>query len=234
MRRALAPLLLAAIAAVASACSGPDAQEAQALLAQSEAAFAELGSATFAMTITASAEGQEFKMTANGGGYVRGKHAGDAYMVATATNMPFRELEVVKRSGRVTMTVDGASVGLQTPTGTGNPVQLVDYARYVKDVRVEHGKLIDGEPMTKVVGVLDTAGLVNGALAGLSGGGASGLDFSDAFGDTRLVLYVSDVTHLPMRGLVDLPMSFGGHKAEMHLDFAYTSFNEKLEFPGLA
>jgi hypothetical protein len=234
MRRFLAPLLLAAITAVASACAGADAQEAQQLLQQSDAAFAEVNSVTFSATLTITAAGQEFKMNMNGGGYAHGKHAGDVYLVATSNGLPFRELEMVERSGRVTMRVDGASVGnVPAPNSTENQLKLVDLTQYVKDVSVEHGKVIDGEPMTKVKGVIDTAGLVGGVLGDLSGSSAAGLNLSDVLGDTHVVLYLSDVTHLPMRGLVDLSMSVAGEKGELHMDFAYTSYDEKLDFPQL-
>jgi hypothetical protein len=234
MRRFLAPLLLAAVAAVASACSGADAQEAQQLLAQSDAAFADVDSVTFSATLTVTAAGQEFKMSMNGGGYAHGKHAGDVYLVATSTGMPFRELEMVERSGRVTMRVDGASVAdVPVPNNADNQLELVDFTQYVKDVRIEHGKVIDGESMTKVRGVIDTAGLLNGVLGDLSGSSSAGLNLSDVLGDTHVALYLSDVTHLPMRGLVDLSMKVGDEKGEMHMDFAYTSYNEKLDFPQL-
>jgi hypothetical protein len=234
MRRAFALLLLAAAAAVAPACSGADAQEAQQLLAQSDAAFANVKSVTFTARMTMTGGPADLTLTMTGGGYAKGKRAGDLYLLATAENLPFRDFVIVKRSGRVSMSLNGSVVG-QVPlpsTGGDNPLQVVDITQYVKEVRVEHGKLIDGEPMTKVSGVIDTAGLVHGALGNLTAGG-NGLDLSSTLGDTRVVLYLSDATHLPMRGLVDVAMKVSDQKIEMHLDFAYTSYDEKLEFPGL-
>jgi len=57
------------------------------------------------------------------------------------------------------------------------------------------------------------------------------LDLSKSLGDMRIVLYLSDATNLPMRGLVDVPMDVAGQKIAMHLDFAYTSYDQKVEFP---
>jgi hypothetical protein len=174
-------------------------------------------------------------MTMSGGGYEHGRRAGDFYVLATADNFPFRDLVLVSRSGRVSMSVDGNSVG-EAPlpdTSADSHLQLVDLSQYVKDVHVEHGKVIDGESMTKLTGVIDTAGLAKGALAELTGAGGDGLGFSKSLGDTRIVLYLSEATHLPMRGLVDVPMEVAGQKIAMHLDFAYTSYNERVEFPGL-
>jgi hypothetical protein len=233
MRRALALLLLTATAAVAAGCSGADAQEAQALLVQSNAAFADVRSATFTARMSLTGGPQEMSMTMSGGGYAHGRRAGDFYVLATSDNLGFGDLVLVSRSGRVSMSVDGRPIG-EVPlpnTRVGSPIQLVDLSQYVKDVEVEHGKLIEGELMTKLTGVIDTAGLAKGALADVTGAGGDGLDLSKSLGDTRLVLYLSDATHLPMRGLIDVPIDVAGQKIVMHLDFAYTSYDQKVELP---
>jgi hypothetical protein len=233
MRRVLALLLLTASTAVAAGCSGADAQEAQVLLVQSNAAFAQVRSATFTARLSLTGGPQELSMTMSGGGYAHGRRAGDVYVLATSDNLGFRDLVLVNRSGRVSMSVDGHPVReVPLPNTTAeNPIQLVDLSQYVKNVDVEHGKLIDGELMTKLTGVIDTAALAKGALADVTGAGGDGLDLSKSLGDTRVVLYLSDATHLPMRGLVDVPMDVAGQKIAMHLDFAYTSYDQKVEFP---
>lgn len=235
MRRVLALLLLTAAAAVAAGCSGADAKEAQAILVQSNAAFAEVRSATFTARMSLTGGPEELSMTMSGGGYAHGRSAGDFYVLATSDNLGFRDLVLVSRSGRVSMSVDGHPIGdVPVPNSTAdNPIQLVDFSEYVKDVDVEHDKLIDGELMTKLTGVIDTAGLAKGALADVTGAGGDGLDLSKSLGDTRIVLYLSEATHLPMRGLVDVPMEVAGQKIAMHLDFAYTSYDQKVEFPPL-
>jgi hypothetical protein len=232
MRHGLAILLVTAVAAVTTGCSGADAQEAQLLLEQSNVAFSQVRSATFTVRLTMTGGPQEFDMTMTGGGYAKGRHAGEFYIVATSDTLPFRELTAVSRSGRVWMTVDGTSLGnVPVPQESANPIQLVDIEQYVKDVTVEHGTLIDGESMAKISGVIDTAGLADGALADVTGAGGSGIDLSKALGDTRIVLYVSESTHLPVRGLVDVPIEVAGEKIEMHLDFAYTSYDTRIDFP---
>jgi hypothetical protein len=233
MRRILAFLLLTAVAAVAPGCSGADAEEAQALLVQSNAAFAEVRSARFTARMSLTGGAQELSMTMSGGGYAHGKRAGDFYVLATSDSLGFGDLVLVSRSGRVSMSVDGHPVGeVPLPNTTAeNALKLMDFSQYVKDVDVEHGKLIGGEPMMKLTGVIDTAGLAKGALADVTGAGGDGLDLSRSLGDTRIVLYLSEATHLPMRGLVDVPMEVAGEKIAMHLDFAYTSYDQKVEFP---
>jgi hypothetical protein len=171
-----------------------------------------------------------------GGGYLKGKRAGDVYALLTADNIGFRDLVFVQRGGQLTASIDGRRLPPMPAPDTGNPIETLDLGRYVKDVRVEHGKLIGGEPMTKLSGVLDTAVLVAeslssfGGMAELSGGD---FDLSEALGDVHVVLYVSDVTHLPMRGLIDLPVNAAGEEFELHVDFAYTSINKRVVFPGL-
>ena len=230
MRRAVALLCLTLVAAMASGCSGADATEAQALLTQSDTAFAQVKSTTFTARLTMTADSQEFGMTMRGGGYVNGKHAGDYYLVATADNLPFRELAVTKQSGRISMTVDGSPVAnAPAQADDGNPLQVADLSQYVKDVKVEHGRVIDGQSMVKITGVIDTAGLAKGLLGDVASG--SGLDFSDALNDTRVVVYLSEATHLPERGLIDMSIELDGQTVEMHLDLAYTSYNERVEFP---
>jgi hypothetical protein len=237
MRRAIALLLLVAAGASAAGCSGADAQEAQALLAQSDAAWADVTSATFSMRLWTSGAPQDFSLTMSGGGYTKGKHEGDFYVLATADNVGFGDFTLVNRKGRLSMSVDGQRFStVATPTSQNNPVQLVDFSKYVKDVRVEHGKELDGQAMTKLSGLIDTGGVVDETLSSLgevSQLGGGGVDVSKVLGDTHVVLYISDATHLPMRGLIDLPVNMAGTKVTLHMDFAYTSVNEPVAFPGL-
>lgn len=231
MRRALALVCLSALAVVALGCSGADATEAQALLAESDAAFAQVRSATFRAHLTMTGGPQDLSMTMTGGGYVRGKRAGDFHMVATAENLPFGELALTSKAGRVSVTLDGSPIASvpSPPAQDENPLAVAEFSQYVKDVQVEHGKLIDGRPMAKVSGTIDTAGLAQGLLGDVAGGSA--LDLSDSLGDTRVVLYLSEATHLPMRCLIDMGLHTAGEKVEMHLDFAYTSYDKRVEFP---
>jgi hypothetical protein len=237
MRRAIALLLLVAAAAAPAGCSGADAQEAQALLAQSDAAWADVTSATFSMRLWTSGAPQDFSVTMSGGGYAKGKHAGDFYVLATADNVGFGDFTLVNRNGRLSMSVDGQRfTTVATPVSQSNPIQGFDFTDYVKDVRVEHGKELDGQAMTKLSGLIDTGGVVDETLSSLgevSQLGGGGVDLSKVLGDTHIVLYISDATHLPMRGLIDLPVTMAGAKVTLHMDFAYTSVNEPVAFPGL-
>src|SRR6266498_3926460 len=226
MRRILAFLLLTSVAAVAPGCSGAGAEEAQALLVQSNAAFAEVRSATFTARMSLTGGPRELSMTMSGGGFAHGKKAGDFYVLATSDSLGFGDLVLVSRSGRVSMSVDGHPVGeVPLPNTTAeNPIQLVDFSQYVKDVNVEHGKLIDGERHRRSR---------QGSARRCHRSRRRRLGLSKSLGDTRIVIYLSEATHLPMRGLVDVPMDVAGDRIVMHLDFAYTSYDQKVEFPSV-
>jgi hypothetical protein len=101
MPRGVALLLATTVAAVAAGCSGAVTQEAQTLLTRADAAFAQVKSATFTARLTMTGGPEELAMTMTGGGYVRGRNAGDYYMFATAENLPWRELVLTSKAGRI-------------------------------------------------------------------------------------------------------------------------------------
>jgi hypothetical protein len=237
MRRVLVLLALAAFAAVTVGCSGRDAQEAQGLLAQSEQALAKVRSATFTAKLWSEGGPQEFSLTMSGGGYSKGKQAGDFYVVMSSSEELFEDLVLVQQGGRMSAKVGGVVMSEQLPfTAPEQSLTFVELEPYVQDVQVEHGKLLGGESTTKITGVVDTQAFLEGsfgALSQMAGLGEGGLDVGDAFGDIRAVFYLSDTTRLPVRALVDLPMDILGEEVVLHIDFAYTSFNRKVHFPNV-
>ena len=238
MRRVLALLALAAIGVVASGCSGRDGQEAQALLAQSEQALAEVRSASFSAKLWIEGGPQQVSMTMSGGAYSKGKNAGDFYVAVSSADALFEDVVLVQQGGRLSAKVGGTVMSESLPftAPQQEPLGLVALEPYVEDVKVEHGKLLDGESTTKITGVVDTQAFLEGSLGALSqmaGLGESGFDAGDALGDIRAVFYLSDATRLPVRALVDFPIDVLGEKVVLHMDFAYTSFDRKLDFPSV-
>jgi hypothetical protein len=237
MRRLSALFVLAAFAIAAAGCSGRDAQEAQALLAQSQAAVEKVSSATFTAQLWMEGGPQEFSLTMSGGAYARGKNAGDFYVVVSSGEGLFEDMVVVQQNGKASARVGGVVVTEGLPaTPAEQSVGIVQLDPYVKDVEVERGKLIGGETTTKISGVLDTEAFVKGSLGAipqLAGLGDAAFDVAEAFGDTRAVFYLSESTLLPLRALVDLPIDVMGEEVVLHMDFAYTSFDERLRFPDL-
>ena len=236
MRRLLALVLVASASVVASGCSGVDAEKAQGILDESTVAMADVKSVSFAMRMWTSGapEGDDLTMLIKGGGYQKGKRAGDAYAILSSSDAGIGSMTVVVHGGLMYVKAGGrwASVPVAADQAA-TPLAGFDLTRYVKDVRVEEGLTVNGEPVDKITGVIDTAAAVEGLLA-LGGTGAPGLGEAKHFlGDIRAVLYVSKTTHLPMRTLVDMPIDVLGQKIVFHVDLVLTGVNERVAIPSV-
>ena len=109
------------------------------------------------------------------------------------------------------------------PPRQATGIEQFDFAEYVKDVDVDEDAEVDGKPAVKITGVIDTAALFDGLLGQLGAvGGGPMPDLSEMLGDTRVVIYLSRASHLPLRMLIDLSMEVEGEEIDMHLDFAIT------------
>ena len=101
-------------------------------------------------------------------------------------------------------------------------------------MKVQGGQTLNGRAVTKIVGVLDSASLLNAfsKLSGLSEAtGASVPDFSSHVTDTRVVAYVDDQTHMLVAALADVSFHTGDGDAKLHLDLAITSVNRPVLLP---
>ena len=197
MRRLLAVALVVSAAAAASGCSGVDAQKAQTLLDQSTTAMADVESVSFAMRMWASggpAE-TEFTVLMHGGGYQKGKRAGESYLTLSSSNVPgIGSMTIVLRHNTLYVKAGGSWSRVPAPAdqASADPLAGFDLTRYVTDVRVEEGVMVESEPMDRITGVIDTSAALNGILGTFGGTGASDLsDASDILGDIRAVLYLS-------------------------------------------
>lgn len=238
MRRLLALLLVVSAATAASGCSGVDAQKAQTLLDQSTTAMAGVKSVSFAMRMWVSGgpEGSDFTVLMHGGGYQKGKRAGESYATLSSSNVPgMGSVTVVARHDTLYVKAGGSWTRIPAPANraSADPLAGFDLTRYVTDVRVDEGVLVEGEPMDRITGVIDTSAAVSGLLGMLGGAGGGIGDVSDVLGDIRAVLYVSETTHLPMRTLVDMPMSIASQKITMHIDLVITGVNKRVSIPSV-
>jgi hypothetical protein len=235
MRRfAVAALLVTAL--VASGCSGADAQKAQALLDQTTLASANVKSISFSIRMWSSGapDGADFVFLLHGGAYNKGKNKGDSFL--TMSGLPgMGEISMATRHGHAYVKARGKWAEVPLPAGYQDPSAFAgfDLAAYVTDVRVEAGLVVEGEPMSRVTGTIDTSAAVKGLLSrlGAASGGSLPAEVTDSLGDMRAVLYISDVTHLPMRALVDLPIHVAGEKITMHMDMVVTAVNEPVSIP---
>lgn len=238
------PLLCVLVAfPVLAGCSGADAMEAQQLLQQSQQAQQALTSETFTARLTIAAQGQSFAVKLTGGGYSKGPHAGDMFIDMALTGsmqlpLPATSLRVVKHGTTMSMRFGDQRLTLPATQALGasgaartNPLAGFDIARYVKDVKVEGGQTLNGNPVTKVSGVLDTASLVQDVakLGSLAQGRVPSLD--GKIGDTRVVAYIDDATHLMVAALADVTAQGDGMNAKLHLDYGLTSVNKRVAIP---
>ena len=232
MRRvALVPALVLA-ALLPLGCAGAEGQRAQELLTQSDLALAGVESFRLAGRMWMETPVGDFTFVLRGGG--NSKQGGSSFMTMSAPDVPqFPEVTVVTRGGTMWMKAGGAWERTELPPGQATGIEQFDFTPYVTDVDVEDGHDVGGEPVVKVTGVFDTAGLVEGVFSQLGSvpGGALP-DLSETLGDTRLVLYISETSHLPLRTLLDMSIDAGGETVELHMDFALAGVNKPVRIPG--
>jgi hypothetical protein len=163
-----------------------------------------------------------FTFTMTGAGRQTGTPA--SIVTMRADGIPGFPLSVVTHGDVVwTKMADGAWARSVAPTGQATGLEQFDFTPYVKDVEVDDGQQVAGEPAVKLTGVLDTRAMVEGMLGQfgpLVGGG-----------DVSQMLYVSERSHLPLHTLVDMTIEAGGQSADMHLDFTITGVNEPVKIP---
>jgi hypothetical protein len=234
MRR-LGTLLLALLATVAAGgCSGEEAQRAEELLLQSDRALASLKSYRFAGRLTVESDGTEFTVVMRGGGNT--KNGGASYVTMRGEGIPgFREITVVQQAETLWVGMGGDWTRAQASPGQPTGLDQFDLSPYVKDVSVTEGATADGEPAVKLSGVLDTTGMFRALLGGLGdlsgGSGANFDDVGDSFGDIRVVLYISEASHLPIRTLVDMPIETDAGRIELRMDFALEPARRRVRIP---
>jgi hypothetical protein len=236
------------LVAVLAGCAGEDGLEAQQLLLDAQAAQNRLASATFSLELAFDVEGQGGSLVLDGGGYLKGKRAGDAMLSLRADGLPQArgfEFTLVTRRDAAFVRMGGGWQRYQLPagakrqagTGALDLAGLMQFARYVKDVRVADGTPVDGEPTTRISGEVDTAGLVRSlsGLGSLPGGGSLGSfdtsKLADQLGDVRAILLVSKRTNLVRMAIVELAVEAEGRTAELKLVYRLTSANRPVRIP---
>jgi hypothetical protein len=225
-------LLYALAALLPLGCAGEEGQRAQELLAQSDQALAEVTSMRFSGRIWMETPLGDFTFVMSGAGTTTG--GGASYVTMHSPDVPeFPETSVVVRGQTAWVQAGGRWQRMPVPPPqSAAGIEQFDFTPYVEDVDVDDGHDVAGEPAVKVTGVLDTAALVNGVfgqLGALPGGAVP--DISETFSDTRVVLYLSETSHLPLRTLVDLSVEAAGERVDMHMDFALSGFDEPVRIP---
>jgi hypothetical protein len=238
--------LFLALALLGAGCAGgPDAQRAQELLARAQAAESRVTSATYELELAVSAEGKDVTIALTGGGYLKGKRAGDQYLRGSVTGaLGNVELEFVSLGRRAYARLGGNWQAIPRPVipsaagqqGFGSAAFL-ELSRYVLDVRVTEDQFLAGEPSATIAGTIDTAGLVKAAarLDGFSqlvGEAAPQLsEVAEHLGDTSAVLVISERTHLVRAAVIDLTIEQDGKELELRLIYRLRGVNKPVQMP---
>jgi hypothetical protein len=228
-------LLLVLALPVVAGCSGADAGRAQLLLTQAQEAQKAVSSESFAMHVTIQAKDQKADVSLNGGAYLKGARAGDMVMdmkLSAPVALPFGTMRIAKVGPSAWMEMNGKRTDF--PASTGATMQqstlgAFDFTRYVKDVKVQGGQVLQGKQVTKIVGILDTPALVKGMTKLGNVAGSAGLPgLGGKVGDTRVVIYIDDATHLVVAALADVTMDSDSGSVKLHLDFAISDVDRPV------
>lgn len=240
--------LILVVLLLAGCAVGPDAQRAQELLQQTQAANAKVKSATYVATMAFASEGQKFQLSMEGGAVMKGKRAGDQFLRMRAEGLPAQLglngdlMLMVRRGDRLTMNMGGRTQTLPAPADLSAQTQAwgslasLDLVSCVKDVDVEEGRSLNGEPAARIAGTIDTECVVRSLmkLSGLGSLAGSSVDTSkigDTLGDVRATLFVSDRTHLLIGGLISLTAHAQDRTVDVQFSYRLTSVNQPVRFP---
>jgi hypothetical protein len=240
MRR-LVPLLLVL---TLSACAGEEGQRAQQLLAQANAAQSQLTSVAYAGKVSFAVEGQRFGFAFSGAGVLKGPSAGDQWLELRGDGIPgvgVFEMSVVRRGSRMTLRSMGQTQEVPVPpalqgdsTAWGS-LGAMDLAQCVKKVDVAEGRNFNGEPATRIAGVVDTACAFQAINKVASVGQAPPVDLDEIrehLGDARATLFVSERSQLLVGAVLTLEVSAQGQQMNFELAYRMTSANKPIRFPG--
>jgi hypothetical protein len=233
MRRFL-PLI--GLAIVLSACSGEQGERAQQLLARAEAAQSRLSSATYEARMTLTMGGQKMALVMDGGGYFKGRRAGDQVLTMRTDGVPgigAVNMRVLVRRGQASMTMNGRSFAMPVPARAKQQYDwsstMLDLTRYVKDVSVREGRVVNGESGATISGVIDTEAMLKAASKLDVVAQAANLDnFAGSLGDIHAAVFVAQRTGLIRSAVIGMSMEAEGEKADIELTYRLKSTNRAV------
>jgi hypothetical protein len=239
MRRLAAPVLAVFLLA---GCSGEQGERAQQLLNRAQTAQAGLTSMSYEMQVAFTLEGQRVTLVMDGGAYLKGRRAGEQIMDMRMEGLPGLDgmnLQMVLRGGRMTTTLNGRSSSATVPVSArgryGLSGTMTELTRYVKEVRVREGRVVNGEHGATVSGVLDTQGLIKAVTRFQSFSRATGQaapdlsDLVDNVGDTRAALFISGRTGLIRSAVVGLTVDDdNGETIDVEVTYRLASVNRAI------
>lgn len=224
MRRA-ALLLLLAVAVVPAGCAGAEGRQAQELLDDAEEAFAALDTYELGGTMTMATPIGEVAVQMH---VAVDQTAGAILMTMRSDELPgVSGVSVVGRPDGFWMRAGGGWQRMPMPDGWTSGAEQFDILPLVKDVDVEEGHTVDGEPAVKITGILAPESFQAGFMAGLP----ADVSVDASFSDTRVVVYLAEAGRLPLRMLIDQSMEFDGEELTVSMDLALVGVNEPVKIP---
>ena len=156
------------------------------------------------------------------------QQAGAMLMTMRADDLPgFQKMQMVARPDGFWMKTDGGWQALPLPSGATAGAEQFDILPLVKDVDVDEGQTVGGEAAVKITGILDPGSFQAGFTAGLP----EGVSVDASFADTRVVVYLSEASRLPLRMLIDQSVEVEGQELTVRMDLALVNVNEPVKIP---
>jgi hypothetical protein len=240
----LAPIVCAVVALLTGCAGGADGLRAQELLEQARAAEARLSSAEYTATSTFSVDGQKFGFRLDGAVVLAGDSAGDQWLRTTSESVPgvgAIEMTIVRRGSRMTITSGGRTQELPVPAGLESlgsgwgSLSSLDLAACVEQVDVEEGRALNGQPATRIAGVIDSVCAFEAVNAASSLGQADAAPDLDALrehvGNARATLFVSPRSRLLLGGVVALELELEDQRVSFEVSYRLKRINVPVRFP---
>jgi outer membrane murein-binding lipoprotein Lpp len=239
MRRLAAPVLAVFVLA---GCSGEQGERAQQLLNRAQTAQAGLTSMSYEMRMTFGLDAQRATVVVEGGTYLKGRRAGDQVMTMRLDGLPGMSgmnMQMVLRGPRMRMSVNGQTFSTAVPASARKQYDwsssMMELARYVKDVHVREGRVVNGERGSTVSGVIDTEGLLKAAaklqsLSQATGQAAPDMsDLAENVGDTHAALFIAGRTGLIRSAVIGVSMEAAGEKIALDVTYRLKNVNRTIQ-----
>jgi hypothetical protein len=217
-------------------CSGEQGERAQQLLNRAQVAQAQLSSASYEARMTFLMDGRRFSLVMDGGGYFKGRRAGDHLLTMRTDGVPGAgafNMQLLVRRGEASMSLNGRRLSVPMSASTGQQYDwsatMLDLARYVKNVRVLEGRVANGLRGSTIAGVIDTESMVKtvSKLDTVAEAASVG-KFVDNLGDIRAAVFVAERTGLIRSAVITMSMEAEGKKADIELTYRLNSTNKAV------
>ena len=236
--------LALAVVLLAGCSSLLEARDAKALLERAQAEQAKLASAAFEVRLDVVADGEKYSFALDGAAQLKGANAGDQFVRARATGKGESAFSMwfAKRGRRVTTSFGGEARSFRAgEPGAPDVASLpsfgsIDFASCVERLDVAEGRRLNGEPATRIAGVVDTECILRAAvkLGGAAESAGQSFDFGEVakrIQDVRATLFVSERSHLLVGAVIRTRIDAEGKSAELQLSYRLTNVNRPIRFP---